>query len=215
MEALYIFGNLLLDQWAYVIGYLIGDNDPTTFNFRKLIEQVQKRGNKGLLEPFWQKHRNDILWLFYQLRMYRNIFIEHVRLPWQRGTSREAYGDDFSLSSPIAVGWIDEDEVENEIRSIENLAPLWARSPYMNWHKGNIRQLLQITFYHIDNIEKQTDREKVWQVWEKVGGWTPSYDLAAARLMRFASESFLTMLDIISRYPDAMKVGAAQINQSN
>lgn len=209
MESLYIFGNLLLNQWTHVIGYLVGDKEPHLFNFARLESKARQKGDRGLLESVCNKHQNDIVWLHYQLRQYRNVFVEHVNAPWQRGTSRQTYGNDFRLASPSAVGWINENEIEQEIKSIEKLAPQWARSPHETWHRGNIRELLAIAFYYIDTIKKHEHREKVWKVWEKVGGWTPSYDITAARLLRFVSDSILTVTSIISTHPNMINVGAA------
>jgi len=50
MESLFIFGNLL-DQWAYVIGYLVGNEQPEGFNFIYMVNQLQKRGIREHYTP--------------------------------------------------------------------------------------------------------------------------------------------------------------------
>jgi len=60
MESLYIFGNLLLDQWAHVVGYVVNDQEPKKFSFASFVDKVQKKGDKGLLEPLWQKGRTPL-----------------------------------------------------------------------------------------------------------------------------------------------------------
>lgn len=208
MESLYIFGNLLLDQWAHVVGYVVNDQEPKKFSFATFVDKVQKKGDKGMLEPLWQKHHRDILWLFYQMRMYRNVFIEHMRVPRQRGTSRMTDGHDFKLFSPTSIGWLDDSQIEEKVNSIFHLAPNYIRlAPATIWHGGNMRNLLEEIFYNIDQIGEQADREKIWNVWNEIGGLTPSYDVIAARLMCFTAKSILTIMDMISMYPEKVNLG--------
>lgn len=210
MESLFIFGNLLLEQWTYVILYLVGESNLKDQNFSKFVTTLQSRKDKGLLQALWDNHHADMTWLYYQLRSYRNVFIEHVKAPWQRGTSRDMFGDNFRLATPSPVGWIDEIEIERLIRKLAYLAPTWVTVLRTTWNKNNIRQLLEIIFYHIDTIIEHPQREKVWEVWEKVGGWTPSYDMIAFRLMRFIAQSMLTMLGVITKHPDVINIGEAK-----
>jgi hypothetical protein len=210
MESLFIFGNLLLDHWAIVTAYLVGKTHPEDLNFFKLADQLQGRGDKGLMQPLWANHHKDILWLLYQIRNYRNIFIEHMRDPWQRGTSMLTYGNDFRLSSPAPPDCIGEDEIEKEVKKIRHLAPHWARNS--EWYRKYPRQLLEVIFFYIDEIKEKQQREEVWTVWKKLGGWTFSYDMIAFRLMRFLAESILTMLDVLAKHPDKIYVGAAPKN---
>ncbi|SRR6266849_5953195 len=207
MESLFIFGNLLLDHWAIVTAYLVGKTHPEDFHFFRLADQLQGRGDKGLLQPLWVNHHKDILWLLYQIRNYRNNFIEHIRAPWQRGTSMSGYNDGFSLSSPAPPDYIGEDEIEKEVKKIMHLAPYWTKSS--EWYRKYPRQLLEVTFFYIDEIKEKQQREDVWDVWKILGGWTFSYDMIAFRLMRFLAESTVTMLDVIAKHPDKIHVGAA------
>jgi hypothetical protein len=207
MEALFIFGNLLLDHWAYLIAYLVGEKDPELFHFFRLADYLQKKGDKGLLEPLWDKHQKDMLWLLYQIRNYRNSFIEHVADPYQRGTSMKTYGDDFSLTSFTSPHLITEDEVRESVKKIKHLVPRWTKSPGTNWYTDHPRQLLEVTFFFIDEIKEKHQREDVWKAWKIVGGATFSYDMIAFRLMRFVSESTLTVLDIITQHPDKIRWG--------
>lgn len=63
MESLYVFGNLLLDQWAYMIGYLVGVNSPDSFNFHALYDEMSSNKDKELFSLLWDRHRRDIYWL--------------------------------------------------------------------------------------------------------------------------------------------------------
>lgn len=60
MESLFIFGNLLLDQLSHVIGYLVNEKEPEKFNFVGMTYQLQKKGDKGVLEPLWSNHHNEV-----------------------------------------------------------------------------------------------------------------------------------------------------------
>lgn len=212
MESLYVFGNLLLDQWSYMTAYLTGINSPDSFDFHALYDEMSSKKEKGSFSLLWDKHRKDIYWLYYQLRSYRNIFIEHVRRPWQRGNMMSVYGDDFNLFIPTPPGWLDDEEIQRNLKGIFHLAPkILQDAPDDYWEKKNLRRVLEVTFTHIDDIEEKKDREKVWDVWKIVGGSTPSYDVVGYRLMNFIVNSVPTLIDIISKNPGKIKLGKATV----
>ena len=139
---------------------MINDPDPKKFSFATFVDKVQKKGDKGTLEPFWLKHGQDILWLFYQLRMYRNVFIEHMRVPRQRGTNRSTNGHDFKLFTPTSIGWLDDNQIKEKVTSLIPFAPNYIKfAPANIWYSGNMRNLLEEIFYNIDQIVEQADRE--------------------------------------------------------
>lgn len=208
MESLYVFGNLLLDQWSYVIKYSIGIDSPKDFGFYALYDKISSEKDIGLLSLIRENHRKDIYWLCYQLRAYRNIFIEHVRRPWQRGNTMSVYGDDFNLFIPTPPGWLDGEQIRKRLQAIYHLAPKALRdAPDDYWEKRNLHRVLEITFMHIDQIDKKDDREKVWDVWKDIGGSTPSYDIVGHRLMSFIVNSIPTLMDIITKNPEKINLG--------
>jgi hypothetical protein len=207
MESLYIFGNLVLDQWAHLIAYLVGLGSPEEFTFTSLVLLLQARDYNGVLKPLWDHHKPDILWLYYQLKFYRNIFVEHLNRPWQRGTTMSVYGEDFNLFIPTPPGWVDEAAMQRELEAIRHYAPRRLReAPDDYWEKKNLRRLLEVTFMQIDEIPDQAGRDKVWEVWSKVGGSTPSYEVIAYRLTRFLKESIPTMMGIVSSHPERVNL---------
>lgn len=208
MESLYVFGNLLLDQWAYMISYLVGTNNPDSFNFHALYDEMSSNKNKGLLSLLWGRHRKDIYWLYYQPCSYRNIFIEHVRRPWQRGNTMSVYGDDFNLFIPTPPGWLDDKQIQQSIKDIYYLAPKALKDmPDDYWEEKKLRRVLELTFNQIDRIEEKAGREKAWDVWKVVGGSTPSYDVVGYRLIDFVNSSIATMIEIISANPKKINLG--------
>jgi hypothetical protein len=214
MESLYIFGNLLLDQWAHVIAYSTGLRDPEKFNFHSLYNKMASKKDKGILVNMWNSHRKDVYWLYYQLRLYRNIFIEHVTRPWQRGNTMSVYGDDFNLFVPTPPGWLNGVEIEKRLKEIFPLAPKVLReAPNDYWERKNLHRVLEVTYMNIDQIENQADREKVWNVWKEVGGSSPSYDIIAFRLINFINSSVDTMISIISDAPDQINLGKGAMNK--
>ena len=154
------------------------------------------------------RHRKDIYWLYYQLRSYRNIFIEHVKRPWQRGNAMSVYGNDFNLFIPTPPGWLNDKESQKRIQGIFHLAPKTLQeAPDDYWEKKNLDRVLEITFMHIDEIEEKEDREKVWDVWKVTGGSTQSYDIVGFRLMDFIANSIPTLIDIVSKNPEIINIG--------
>ncbi|MFA5933241.1 MAG: hypothetical protein WCV81_03170 [Microgenomates group bacterium] len=250
MESLFIYGNLLLDQWSYLIGRIAGYevsknprmqsefyfqdflklfSDQTTkedlkkfwgthkkevvdheleINFVGLLNLIQSKKYKGELLSFWEEHKKDIIWLNFHLRFYRNVFIEHLRKPWQRGNTMGTYGDDFSFHIPAAVGFVKPEEVKKILEEIYPLSPQRLRDmPDDYWEKKNLHRVLEVTLYFIDEIEDQVDREKVWNAWHKLGGSTPSYDVIGSRLFSYIHSSIDTMAEFIDKYPKLLKFG--------
>lgn len=256
MESLFIYGNLLLDQWSYVIGYIAGyevpeknqmepdfyfrelvklipdktaqnelknlwkankdkaTTNPPEINFVGLLNLLQSKSYKGELSDFWTKHKKDIIWLNFHLRFFRNVFIEHLRKPWQRGNTMGLYTDDFNLHIPAAVGFVSQREEKKTLEEIYPLAPQRLKDmPDDYWEKNSLRRVLEVTLFYIDEIESQVDRQKVWDAWHKLGGSTPSYDTIGARLFTYIFSSLDTIIDFIDKYPNKVKLGKFQNGQ--
>ncbi len=218
MESLFIYGNLLLDQWSYIISYVAGYEVPPTkndeskekphLNFAGLLSLLQAKEYKGELTDFWNTHKKDIIWLNFHLRGYRNIFVEHMRKPWQRGTTMDSFGDDFKFHIPAPVGYINDAERKKILQEVYKLAPKKLRDmPDDSWEKKNLHYVLEVTLYYIDELDSQSDREKVWEAWHKLGGSAPSYDTIGIRLLNYIFTSLDTINSLIDQYPKLIKFG--------
>jgi len=218
MESLFIYGNLLLDQWSYIISYIAGYEVPKDqkeissgkkdLHFAGLLNLLQEKGYKGELTQFWNLHKKDIIWLNFHLRAYRNIFVEHMRKPWQRGTTMASYGDDFNFHIPAPVGYVDEAEKKKILQEVYKLAPKRLKDmPDDYWEKKNLHRALEVTLYYIDELENQFDRDKVWEAWHKLGGSAPSYDTIGIRLLNYLFTSLDTIENFIDQYPKLIKFG--------
>jgi len=53
MESLFVFGNLLLEHWARLILYFIGELPGEHLDFVQFMNRMQKKDDKGLLQPLW------------------------------------------------------------------------------------------------------------------------------------------------------------------
>ncbi len=212
MEVLFIFGNMVLDQWALIIKHLYGLGKLSKGNNKeypfKDLYLILKDSTQNNLKDLWDKHSRDIVWLYYNLRFYRNVFIEHLENPWQRGSTMSVYGEDFNLHIPVPPGWLDEKEVESELKSIYHLAPQKLKDmPDDYWEKKNLKRVLEVTFQNIDGIPMHDDREKVWKVWKKLGGSTPSYDVIANRLLRLIETTLKTIINEVKQNPESVDFG--------
>jgi hypothetical protein len=187
LESLYVFGGVLLDQWA-LQAIAIGNIEcPKRYPFRELVDVLDENRNT-VLAPLWTAIKNDALWLFYQLRFYRNRFIIHANRPWQRGTTRSLYGNDFNLFTPTPPGWLDDEALDAEIKSLMVLAPERirnARDDY--WEKAQPGRLIEVLFDMIPQFEK-ADREHISQLFGRKGGSTPDFATVGQRLLRMISE---------------------------
>ncbi len=201
MESTYIFGTLLLDQWSYCIGYISSQENPCKFSFKKLMNLIQESSYKGELKELWKKHKEQLLWLFFHMKFYRNDFIEHIKGPLQKGTTGDR-PENFKLFVPRAAQLLTEQDMNREISTIKHLVPSWFLSlPDYSWEKNSPRKLLEVTVDNIQNIEKKEDRKKIWEVWIKIGGSTSSYYTLVNMLLKFVSDSHITVLDLVKKYP--------------
>jgi hypothetical protein len=206
-ESLYIFGNMALDQWSFNIAYSLGLKNPDKYDFQYLIMQLQAKKYDPKLKPFIDRHFKDAIWLYYQLKFYRNNFIEHVRRPWQRGSTMSVYGDDFNFFIPTPTGWISDEKQVEMIRPILHLAPdAYKRLPDNDWQKKP-RALLEAIFKNIDSIESQVDRENVWNVWKEIGGSVISFHILSNRLIKFLDESSVTLTEEVEKNPQNINLG--------
>jgi len=101
IEALYIFAWIMLDQWALQVFYINGIKNPEKsykYPFRNLVEELDTEP-PDRLTPLWHKHHEEMLWLDYNIRFYRNRFIVHADKPWQRSKTMSVFGDTFQISS--------------------------------------------------------------------------------------------------------------------
>ncbi len=205
-ESLYIFGNLALDQWVMLVSALTGEPTGDRPDFHRLVMMLQATEYAGMLLPAWERHRNDIVWLYYHVRSVRNHFVEHLRTPLQRSQVLTFYGADFELFMPAmpsgdgnrpSIG----DAAETLIRQLGRQHV--THVPSEEWDEYGFPYVLQLVFHSIDALGTQVEREQVWEAWQRLGGTLPSYHIVALRLGRFLDESLCTVIEIIGAPPDA------------
>lgn len=190
LECLYIFANMTLDQWAKVLCDYFDEPIPGKYPFREMIAQLERDGYSGKLLPFWNQYKKDILWLYYQIRFYRNVFIEHLDRPWQRGTNMAVYGTDFQLFIVTPPNWMTPDKEAALIKSVDYLMPRWLKDkPDDYWEKGRLHRRIEVSFTNIDDIEKPSDREALWKVFKEIGGTHLSFEVLANRLLSFLTDT--------------------------
>ncbi|MDD4954003.1 MAG: hypothetical protein PHG40_03740, partial [Candidatus Omnitrophica bacterium] len=80
-ESIFLFGDILLDQWSLTVAYLVGFPKPSEFSFYRLIEHIEKESKSGRLSKVWEAKRAQMIWLDSHIRFYRNRFITHVDRP--------------------------------------------------------------------------------------------------------------------------------------
>jgi hypothetical protein len=168
LESLYVFGGILLDQWS-LQAIAIG-NTPCKKQhpFRELVDYLDAN-SASVLAPMWTATKIEMLWLYYQLRFYRNRFIVHANRPWQRGTTMSVYGDDFNFFVPTPPGWLDDEALDAEIKALMPLAPERIRNaPEDYWEKARPGRLIEVLFNMIAEFEKP-DRETISRLFGKEG----------------------------------------------
>lgn len=198
LETFYMFGGILLDQLSLQAIAIANLSLPKKYPFVELVGFFES-GQTSILDPIWKKLKEQILWLHYQLRFYRNRFVVHANRPWQRGTTRSVYGDDFNLFTPTPPGWLDDEKLNEEIKKLLHLAPDHiknARADY--WEKERPRALIERIFNNIGNISDKQDREKIASIYGQVGGSTPTFQIIATKLFELV-ELATELLDNIAK----------------
>jgi hypothetical protein len=207
MESLYIFGGILLDQWALQVLAVGGCQTPKKSPFTELLELFEN--NKGgIVTPLWTSLRKEMLWLHHQMRRYRNNFIVHANRPWQRGSTHSVYGEDFSLFTPTPPGWENDDALNAEVRKLLQHAPKHIQeAPDDYWEKAHPSALLERVFDRIGELDLKEDQETVSRLFARKGGSTPSFQRLALRLLEFMRESLTVLIPIAAANLATLELG--------
>jgi hypothetical protein len=191
-ESLYMFGGVLLDQWALVAARVGSLPIKGKHPFRELVVMLES-GTFGDLRTLWSVARKEALWLHYHVRHYRNCFVVHGNRPWQRGTSQVLGRVDFRLFTPTPIGWNDEADLDRKIVDLVPFAPEHIRD---SWAGGGPRGLLRMLFEEIASIERADVRERVARLYGEIGGSTPSFQEIARRLLEFIGRGTLLLQEV-------------------
>lgn len=214
LESLYVFGGVLLDQWAMQLIYLAGimNRSRRQKPFVGLVEVFEGEEEQTLLEPVRDAVLKPARWLYWQLRFYRNRFIIHSNRPWQRGTTRSLHGSDFNLFTPSPPGWLsdaEESEINQEVHSYLPLAPKTVRdAPDDYWQKKSARALLEVLFNHIGDIEDAAKRKRIAHLFGRVGGSLPTFQTVAANLLSLVRDGTAAMNSVADQVPSDVDLGA-------
>ncbi len=219
LETLYLFGGIMLDQWALLAFYVAGVIRPEKrygHPFRDLVIEFEKEKEVrtfpiARIYPIWTRLKSQMLWLYYQIRFYRNKFIVHSDRPWQRGTGRSVFGEDFNLWIPTPPGWLDDIRIDDEIEQLLYLAPKHIReAPNGHWEKTRPRALIERIFNGIGDIEKKVDRKNVARLFSKVGGSTPSFQIVAENLLQFLCSALEQLNNIAKTDLGSVNIGRSR-----
>jgi len=196
MESLYIFGQILLDQWS-LLAIAVG-NIPLkkVHPFVELVIYLEDNP-KNNLQSIWEKHSTIMLWLHYQVRFYRNRFIVHANRPWQRGTTHTSLGEEYNLFTPTPPGWLDDKKLDEDIKKLLPLTPPRIRDAKEDyWEKERAGRIIEVLFEEIGSVTSKIDREKIAELFGKKGGSTPTFQIVAKNLLQFFSESLESLIKI-------------------
>lgn len=198
LESLYIFGGILLDQLSLQAIAVGNISCAKQHPYRELVD-VLDQDPSGPLSPLWEKTWPDMLWLYYQLRFYRNRFIVHANRPWQRGTTRSVYGDDFNLFTPTPPGWLDDKALDNEIKDLIHLTPDRIKNARVDYWERRPGRIIEVLFDMISDFDKP-NREKISRLFGQKGGSTPDFNVLAIRLLRFVAEGTEALIPIAKQH---------------
>lgn len=211
-ENLYTMAVVLLDQWSLqaltVGGIAVGE---ILHPFNGLVRMLEV-GKEPTLQPLWDKLQEPLLWVYYQVKYYRNKFIVHANRPWQRGTTRLMYGDDFRLFTPTPPGWIDDAAAAKEIRALLPFAPQHIQNAADDyWEKARPAALIERIFGNIGNVASRTDRERIANLFGRVGGSTPSFEVVGEKILGLIAEGTSVLIEVAKSNMQAIDLGAPHV----
>lgn len=195
LETLYVYGNLALDHWASTVGFIanIPNSSRWSYPFANLHSEIIKPIPSEGLRSLKLTDEKDICWLFYNLREFRNKFIEHIDRPLQKGSGRRVYYMGFNFFIPAASGSLSDEEVSRQYAQIAHLQEPFIRNlPPDHWQRKP-RAVLQSMVQRIETIESHQDRQLVLAVWKVIGGDSVSYEVLVRRFTKLLIESASTL----------------------
>jgi len=205
-ESLYLFSLMALDQWGLQAIYVGHLPLKMKYPFPELVSALE-HGDAGLLNDLWPSQKEQMLWLHHHLRFYRNRFVTHANRPWQRSQALATFGEDFRLFTPTPPGWLDDAKCDKEIAALIDLAPENIRNLPDGHRSKEPRALIARLFDNIGNIPDRVGRERVAELYGKVGGETPTFQTTAERLFTFLREGTAKLVEVVGSHPLNVDLG--------
>lgn len=205
-EALFHFGSVLLDNWAMAVGHLSGSPNANKFAFHELVAEIDAptRSSPVLaaLQPFLQQLR----WLYFWFRRYRNKFVVHVARPTQWGSVLGS--DSFRLFRAVLPGWENEAALNKEIEKLLSYAPEWLRKADSSyWERARPRALLGRIVENIGTVADPKARDRIADACVRAGIETPDYRVIAGELADLIERASAAALDAAHANPGGINPG--------
>lgn len=208
LEAVFLFGAVMLDQWSYMVARLAGIAKPTEVSFFPLVEERLDAGDAPEPVTALRPYAAALRWLVFWFRHFRNDFIVHTKAPTQKGPITGGFEQDVALFMPTAVGWEDETRLDMATRKLMRFAPEWLRkSPDEYWEKQRWRRLLERIAENIGSIDKRHHRQCIAAVARLAGLTSPRSQVLLSVLARTLSEATPAVIAAALRHPDRIDLG--------
>ncbi len=197
-ESLYLFGEILLDQWSLVVAYALQKSRARETSFHSLVAEFEEGEiTSPLLCALWKRYNSDMIWLHANMRVYRNTFITHFDAPKQRGYGYDHGGTEFQLSVVQHVGQEFEDP-QITVSKLLPYTPHWFQHlPQKHYLRNSPRNVLQMVLSTIDSVQDYQDRRTILGIVRKVGVITPSFHTVAERLLKFVDGSITAITSLV------------------
>jgi len=209
LEAVFLFGAVMLDQWSFMVARLAGISNATEVSFFPLVEERLDAPDAPEPVAVLRTHAAALRWLVFWFRHFRNDFIVHTKTPTQKGPITGGFEQDITLFMPTAVGWEDETKLEKATRKLTRFAPEWLRkSPEDYWEQQRWRRLLERVAENIGAIEKRHHRQCVAAVAKLAGLTSPRSQVLLSVLARTLHDATPAVIDAALRHPDRIDLGA-------
>lgn len=205
-ESLYLFGMMLLDQWALVAKCIAGISIAKRHPFNEIVE-LYESSKGGQLKTLLNNTAGQLLWLYHNFRVFRNVFVAHPVQSWQRGVTRGISGMDFRLFIPAPPGHrIEKRTLNKEMESMIRLVPQYIHINRNHGEHLNPREILQVLIEGIGAIPQKEDRLQIEGLYKRYGGSTPTYQTVGTKLIQFCAEGLKEFVDMLKGSPNTLNL---------
>jgi hypothetical protein len=196
-ETMLIFVDITLNGWAFMAGNILGDKKPAKTSFAT----IAKDHGEGPYAVLWKAHKDTILWLDSIRRLYRNKMIVHRERPWQMGSTRSLMFLDWTFWTPIASGWMAEQETAEKLAELNSI----ASSIGIQSHDRVQSAVLQLL--RSGSMLTSEQRQVALSAAYAYGFQTPSFQEFAHQIADFLISATATLLSCIKDNSSIVNLG--------
>jgi hypothetical protein len=201
IESLYIFANLLLDQWAISAGYITGHPEPSKITFNELVGRLEDGSALEMFHTIWSELQGELIWLRAQLGLFRSIFIVHCTNPLDRCITGSGTTGEMQL---IMTSW---SMTLRQQAIVDSIAEAYKDTINVPENVRNLHfEILSLLVSNMDKILAAEDRKSIIKIAKKTGIKAPSFDVFSRNLINLIVKAAVLLENSATKNPQAINL---------